>query len=51
MQFEDFQDGCHGGHLGNQSGTILAVLNLHAAPMPSTENPLHPTYCSKADYN
>ena len=37
MWFEDFQDGCHGGHLGYQNGTILAILNLHAAPMPSTK--------------
>ena len=39
MRFEDFQDGCHGGHLGYQNRTILTVLNLHAAPMPSTEFP------------
>ena len=50
MWFEDFQDGCHGGHLGYQKETILATLNLHAAPMPSTMFPLHPTYGSKA-YN
>ena len=29
---EDFHDGCHGGHLGYQNGTILAILNLHVAP-------------------
>ena len=41
MWFEDFQDGCHGGHLGYLNGTILAILNLHTAPMPSTKFPLH----------
>ena len=28
MLFEEFQDGRHGGHLGYQNGTILAILNL-----------------------
>ena len=32
--FEEFQDGCHGGHLGYQNGTILAILNLYITPMP-----------------
>ena len=27
MLFEDFQDGCHGGHLGYWNGMILAILN------------------------
>ena len=26
--FEEFQDGCHGGHLGYLNGMILAILNL-----------------------
>ena len=34
MSFEEFQDGCHGGHLGYRIGTILAILNLCVAPMP-----------------
>ena len=51
MWFKDFHDGCHGGNLGYQNRTILAILNLHAAPMPSTKFPLHPTYCSGADNN
>ena len=29
---------------GYMNGTILAILNLHAAPMPSTKFLLHPTY-------
>ena len=49
MWFEDFQDGCHDGHFGYQNGTILAILNLHAALMPSIKSPLYPTYCSGAD--
>ena len=34
ISFEEFQYGCHGGHLGYQNGTILAILNLYVAPMP-----------------
>ena len=34
MSFEEFQNGCHGGHLGYRNGTILAILNLYNAPMP-----------------
>ena len=37
MSFEDFQDGQHGGHLGYQNGMLLAILNLHMAPMPPTK--------------
>ena len=51
MWFEGFQDGCHGGHLGYQNGTILAILNLHVAHMPSTKFLLHLTYSSRADNN
>ena len=47
--FEDFQDGCHAGHLGYQNRTILMILCLHVAPMPSTKFQLHPTYGSGAD--
>ena len=28
MSFEEFQDGCHGGHLGYRNGTILAILSF-----------------------
>ena len=51
MWFEDFQDGCHGGHRGYQNRTILAILNLHAAPMTSVKFTLHRIYCSGADNN
>ena len=34
MSFEEFQDGRHGGHLGYQNGTILAILNLYVTVMP-----------------
>ena len=34
--FKEFQDGPHGGHLGYQKGTILAILNLYNAPIPSS---------------
>ena len=50
MWFED-QDGCQGGHLGYQNGTNLVILNLHAAPMPSTKFLLHQTYGSGAGNN
>ena len=30
MSFEDFQDVCHGGHLGYSNGIILAILNFPA---------------------
>ena len=29
----DFQDGCHGGHLGFPIGTILAIFYLKVTPM------------------
>ena len=38
MSFEDFQDGHQGGQLGYWNETILAVLNLHVAPMPPTKS-------------
>ena len=44
MSFEEFEDGCHGSHLQYQSGKILAILNLHMAPMPPTKFTLNLTY-------
>ena len=44
MLFEEFQDGCHGGHLGYCNGMILAILNLYVAPMPPIKFWLNPTY-------
>ena len=29
----DFQDGCHGGHLGFPIGMILAIFDLQVTPM------------------
>ena len=49
MSFEDFQDSRHGSHLGYQNGMILAILNLHVAPMPSTKFGLNLTYSLGAD--
>ena len=49
MWFEDFQDGCHVGHLGYHNGTILAILNLQVAQMSSTKFRLHLTYSLGAD--
>ena len=33
----DFQDGCHGGHLGFLIGTIFAIFDLHVTPMLSSK--------------
>ena len=33
MRKIDFQDGCHGGHLGFPIGTILAIFDLQVTPM------------------
>ena len=41
---EQFQDGCHGCHLGYQNGTILEILNLYNAPMPPIHFRLNLTY-------
>ena len=30
MSFEEFQVGCHGGHLGYRNRTMLAILNLYS---------------------
>ena len=49
MLFEEFKDGRHGGHLGYQNGTILAILNLHVATMPPTKCQLNPTFGSGGD--
>ena len=37
MSFEEFQDGCHGGHLGYGNKIILAIQNLHVTLMPPTK--------------
>ena len=47
--FEDLYDGRHGGHLGYRNGMILAILNLHVAPMPPTKFQLNPTQGLGAD--
>ena len=33
----DFQDGCHGGHLGVSIGTILAIFDLQVTWMLPTK--------------
>ena len=33
----DFQDGCHGSHLGFPIGTILAIFDLQVTPMLPTK--------------
>ena len=49
MLFEEFQDGHHGGQLGYQNGMILAILNLHVAPMPPVRFPLSGTLGFRED--
>ena len=34
---KDFQDGCHDGHLGYLTGTILAIFDLQVTPMSPTK--------------
>ena len=51
MWFEDFQDGHHGGHLGYWNRMSLAILNLHAAPMPSTKFGLNQPFRSRLQLN
>ena len=49
MSIEEFRDGCCDGHLGHGNATILAILNLHVAPMFPTEHQLNLTYSSGGD--
>ena len=44
MSFEEFQDGCHGSHLGFRNGTILAILNLYVTQMPPNKFQLNLIY-------
>ena len=44
MSFEEFQDGCRGGHLGYRNGTILTILNLYVTSMPPIKFQLNLTY-------
>ena len=44
MSFEEFQDGCCGGHLGYWNETILAILNLCVTAMPPIKFWLNLTY-------
>ena len=44
MSSEEFQDGRHGGHFGYRNQTILAILNLYVAQMPSIKFRLNLTY-------
>ena len=46
VNFEEFKDDRHGGHLGYQDGTILAILTLHAAPIPPLKFRLNPLFYS-----
>ena len=43
MSFEEFQDGCHGGHLGYRNGMLLAILNLCVTKMPPIKFQLNQT--------
>ena len=49
MSFEEFQDGCHGDHLGYWNRTILAILNLHVTPMPPIKFQLIRTFRGGGD--
>ena len=49
MSFEDFQDGHLCGHIGHLNRMILAVLNLHVAPMPPSKFQLELTHGLEGD--
>ena len=40
----DIQDGRHGGHLGYRNNMVLAILNIHVAPMSPVKFWLNSTY-------
>ena len=42
----DFQDGCHGGHLGFPIGTILAIFYLQVTPMLPSKFGVSWLFCS-----
>ena len=46
LSFEEFQ---HGGHLGYQNETILAVLNVYVTPMPPIKFRLNRTFGLEKD--
>ena len=48
LTIED-QDGCCGSHHGYRNKMVLAILNLHIAPMPPSKFWLNLTYHSGAD--
>ena len=49
ISFEEFQDGRHGGYLGYRNEIILALLNLHVAPMPHNKFGINQTKGSGTD--
>ena len=49
MSFEEFQDGCHGGHLGYLNRTILAILYLCVTVMLPIKFWLNPTFSLGGD--
>ena len=49
LTIEELQDGCRGGHRGYCYKMVLAILNLHVAPMPPIKFWLSPTSHSWAD--
>ena len=44
MWFQDFREGCPGGHLGYWNERILAILNLYVALMLPIKFRLNPSY-------
>ena len=46
MRKIDFQDGCHGGHLGFLIGTILAIFDLQVTLMLPTYFKVNKPFCS-----
>ena len=46
MDFQNFQDGCHGDHLEFPIGTILAIFDIQVTPMLPTKFQVNWPFCS-----
>ena len=42
----NFQDGCHGGHLGYPIGKILAIFDLQVTPMSPNKFGVNLPFCA-----
>ena len=47
VSFEEFHDGCPGGHLGFRDRVILAMLSIYVALMPPTKFWFNIMWCGR----